>query len=74
MILQELNNSSPAKTFEKIALAGIKYFEREELYEDVQEQYETLAIKFYDENEHSEASKYFYMALQAKKKQMLKED
>ncbi|PIE93959.1 hypothetical protein CO726_17245 [Bacillus fungorum] len=68
MILQELNNSSPAKTFEKIALAGIKYFEREELYEDVQEQYETLAIKFYDENEHSEASKYFYMALQAKKK------
>lgn len=31
MILQELNNSSPAKTFEKIALAGIKYFEREEL-------------------------------------------
>ncbi|MFB7119215.1 hypothetical protein ACWOMK_15990 [Bacillus thuringiensis] len=37
-------------------------------YEDVQEQYETLAIKFYDENEHSEASKYFYMALQAKKK------
>ncbi|MCU5224851.1 hypothetical protein [Bacillus tropicus] len=43
-------------------------------YEDVQEQYETLAIKFYDENEHSEASKYFLWHYKQRKKQMLKED
>ncbi|MDM5156367.1 tetratricopeptide repeat protein [Bacillus sp. DX1.1] len=68
MILREMNNNSPAKTLAKVVLAGIEYFEREELYENVQEHYESLAIKFYEEDQHSEASKYFYLGLQAKKK------
>lgn len=62
-----MNNNSPAEQFERVALEGIKYFEREELYYNVQEYYEALATKFYEEDEHSKASKYFHLGLRARK-------
>ena len=68
LILQELNNASPAQILETVVLEGIDYFEREGLYEDVQESYETLGTKFYDEKNHHAASKYFHLGLQAKRK------
>ncbi|MED2678043.1 tetratricopeptide repeat protein, partial [Bacillus thuringiensis] len=68
LILQELNNASPTQILETVVLAGIDYFEREGLYEDVQESYETLGTKFYDDKNHHAASKYFHLGLQAKRK------
>ncbi|WP_095022069.1 Rap family tetratricopeptide repeat protein [Bacillus thuringiensis] len=68
LILQELNNASPTQILETVVLAGIDYFEREGLYEDVQESYETLGTKFYDEKNHHAASKYFHLGLKAKRK------
>ncbi|MGG1339190.1 tetratricopeptide repeat protein [Bacillus thuringiensis] len=68
LILREMNNSSPTQTLETVVLAGIDYFKREGLYEDVQELYETLGAKFYDEKNHFAASKYFHLGLQAKQK------
>jgi response regulator aspartate phosphatase F len=73
LILREMNNNSPAEQFERVALEGIKYFEREELYYNVQEYYEALATKFYEEDGHSKASKYFHLGLQARKKAFDKE-
>ncbi|MBY7121471.1 tetratricopeptide repeat protein [Bacillus sp. 16GRE42] len=67
-ILREMNNNSPAEELEKVILAGISYFNNEELYDNVQEYYETLATKFHEENQHSKASEYFYLALQARQK------
>ncbi|ENQ3078943.1 tetratricopeptide repeat protein [Bacillus cereus] len=68
MILKEINNNSCAEELEKIVLAGITYFEREELYDNVQEYYEVMATKFYEEDQHVKASKYFHLGLQAKQK------
>ncbi|SEF52264.1 hypothetical protein SAMN04487919_101462 [Bacillus sp. ok061] len=68
LILREMNNNSPAQTLETMVLAGINYFEREGLYEDVQECYEILGVNFHEENRHQESSKYFYLGLQAQKK------
>ncbi|PGM94550.1 hypothetical protein [Bacillus cereus] len=71
-ILQGLNNSLLAEELEKIVLAGIDYFEREELYDNVQEYYESLASRFYEEDLHLKASKYFHLGLQARKKSVEK--
>ncbi|MCM3738134.1 tetratricopeptide repeat protein [Bacillus cytotoxicus] len=68
IILKTLNNNSPTKELEKVVLAGIEYFEREELYDNVQEYYEVLGVKCYEEDQHVIASKYFYLGMQAKRK------
>ncbi|MEI4800541.1 Rap family tetratricopeptide repeat protein [Bacillus sp. NPDC077411] len=73
MILDALNEDLPAEKLEKVVLAGAKYFEREELYTYMQDSMEELAIKFYQEDNHSNASKYFYLSTQARKKAVDKE-
>ncbi|MGZ9784398.1 response regulator aspartate phosphatase [Bacillus pseudomycoides] len=65
-ILKDVNNKIPAKQLEETVLAGIPYFERENLYEYIHEYYEILGIKFYKEDEYSKASKYFYLSTEAK--------
>ncbi|EJR49129.1 hypothetical protein IIO_06613 [Bacillus cereus VD115] len=67
-ILKALNQNVNPKTLEKTILKGISYFEREQLYEYVQEYYEKLAIKFYEEKLGSEASDYFYLSSKARQK------
>ncbi|MBO1582784.1 tetratricopeptide repeat protein [Bacillus sp. XF8] len=67
-ILKALNNNINAEQLEKIVHEGISYFEREELYEYIQEYQEALAIKFYQENLHSKASKYFYSGSKTRQK------
>ncbi|MFD3449855.1 tetratricopeptide repeat protein [Microbacteriaceae bacterium 4G12] len=73
LILREINNNSPAEQLKNFILAGITYFERENLYSNVQEYYEILALKFYEEDNHVEANKYFYLSCQARKKTFDKE-
>lgn len=73
MILEALNRDATAEKFEKVVLEGVKYFEREELYMYMQESMEELAIKFYQEDNHSNASKYFYLSTEARKKAVDKE-
>ncbi len=68
MFLKALNNNYSAKIFERVALEGIRYFEREELYEEVQEYYEALGVKFLEEEKHVESSKYFYLGTKFRKK------
>ncbi|HHT7238592.1 MULTISPECIES: tetratricopeptide repeat protein [Bacillus] len=67
-VLKEQNDNSSAQKLEIVVLEGVQYFEREELYEYMQEHYETLGIKFFEEEKHTEASKYFYLSAQARKK------
>ncbi|MCQ6288834.1 hypothetical protein [Bacillus cereus] len=50
-------------------LAGITYFEKENLFEYTQK----LAHKFYQEDNHLKASKYFYLASKSKEKILEKE-
>ncbi|EOW9526904.1 tetratricopeptide repeat protein [Bacillus cytotoxicus] len=68
MILDARNKNVSAEELEKIVLAGNEYFEREELYTYMHESLEALAIKFYKEDNHTKASKYFYLSTQARKK------
>ncbi|MFK4467529.1 tetratricopeptide repeat protein [Bacillus sp. RC252] len=68
IILKGLNNNYSATEFEKIVLEGIRYFEREELYENVQEYYEALGVRFLEEEKHMESSKYFYLGTKFRKK------
>ncbi|WP_019779268.1 hypothetical protein, partial [Streptococcus sobrinus] len=42
MILKAMNNDSPAEKLEDTILTGITYFDREELYDNVQDYYEIL--------------------------------
>lgn len=67
-ILLAINNEIPGEKLERIILAGMIYFEKENLYEYIAEYNEILAIKFYHEDNHSKASKYFYLSSKARKK------
>ncbi|WP_242267264.1 Rap family tetratricopeptide repeat protein [Bacillus cereus group sp. BfR-BA-01518] len=67
-ILLAINNEIPGEKLESIILAGMIYFEKENLYEYIHEYNEILAIKFYHEDDHSKASKYFYLSTKARKK------
>ncbi|HEK9099863.1 TPA: tetratricopeptide repeat protein [Bacillus pseudomycoides] len=67
-ILLAINNDLPGEQLEGIVQAGMVYFEREFLYEYINEYSELLAIKFYQEDNHVKASKYFYLSSQASKK------
>ncbi|PED71314.1 response regulator aspartate phosphatase [Bacillus pseudomycoides] len=72
-ILNALNEGIPAEKLEKIILAGISYFEKETLYEYIQECQEQLAKKFYEEGNHIKSSEYFYLSTQARQKGFDKE-
>ncbi|MDZ5606130.1 Rap family tetratricopeptide repeat protein [Bacillus pseudomycoides] len=72
-ILNALNEDIPTEKLEKIILAGISYFEKEALYEYIQECQEQLAKKFYEESNHIKSSEYFYLSTQARQKAFDKE-
>ena len=57
---------------EKSVLAGIVYFEKEELFDCIEEYTDRLADRFYNENNHEKASKYYHMSKEARHKQMSK--
>uniref|UniRef100_UPI003F492018 response regulator aspartate phosphatase n=1 Tax=Bacillus multifaciens TaxID=3068506 RepID=UPI003F492018 len=67
-ILKALNQNVDVNTLENIILKGIEYFEREELYDYIQEYQEKLAIKFYEEDLSNEACKYFYLSSKTREK------
>lgn len=70
MILKEMNTNTNA--LEKAVLAGISYFENEELFDCIEEYTERLADKFYHENNHEKASKYYHISKEARLKQLIK--
>ena len=67
MILKELNINSSANELEKVTVESISYFEEHSLLDCVKEYAEILAYKFYQEEKHEKASKYFYISSQARK-------
>ncbi|MEH7706444.1 hypothetical protein COF68_28075 [Bacillus toyonensis] len=71
-ILEKMNLNSCASDVEKAILEGISYFEREELYEYINEYTEKLATQFYKENNHVKASYYYYEASKASEKKFKK--
>ncbi|HDX9576673.1 TPA: tetratricopeptide repeat protein [Bacillus pseudomycoides] len=70
VILKALNEKIVAEKLETIILRGISYFKREELYDHIQEYEEKLAIKFYEEDQHTKASQYFYASSQSRQKSL----
>ncbi|UNP82661.1 hypothetical protein [Bacillus mycoides] len=72
MILKSVNDKSPTLSLEQVVLEGISYFEKEELWECIQEYAEMLALRFYKEENHDKASHYFYMSHKAQKKLLKK--
>ena len=65
--MKELNGKSSVSIIEDVILEGISYFERERLWDCIQEYTEILALKFYEFDDHVKASKYFYMNNKAQK-------
>lgn len=61
-----------ALSLEKVILEGISYFKEEKLWDCVQEYTEILANAFYQEENHVQASKYFFMSNEARKKLLAK--
>ncbi|EMA6345120.1 hypothetical protein ACO11K_002451 [Bacillus cytotoxicus] len=72
MILKEMNKNVSSALLEPVILEGISYFEREGLWDCIQEYSEILALQFYKEENDSKASKYFYINNQARKKYLEK--
>ncbi|WP_044784538.1 RapH N-terminal domain-containing protein [Bacillus thuringiensis] len=70
MILKEMNTNTDA--LEKAVLTGISYFEKEELFDCIEEYADRLADEFYNENNHEKASKYYHMSKKARQKQLVK--
>ncbi|ENQ3106055.1 hypothetical protein ACEOWJ_002054 [Bacillus cereus] len=70
MILKEMNTNTDA--LEKAVLKGISYFENEELFDCIEEYTGRLADKFYNENNHEKASKYYHTSKEARQKQISK--
>ncbi|MEK4504205.1 Rap family tetratricopeptide repeat protein [Bacillus sp. FSL R12-0069] len=75
-ILEAMNNKVSAEYLEKVILAGMDYFKREDLWEYVQQYSEILAVKFHREENLTKGSTYFYLSFEAKeyilKKEVLK--
>ena len=65
--MKELNGKSSVSIIEDVILEGLSYFERERLWDCIQEYTEILALKFYEFDDHVKASKYFYMNNKAQK-------
>ncbi|PER52538.1 hypothetical protein COL26_27180 [Bacillus thuringiensis] len=71
-ILEKMNNASNTTELETAVLAGVSYFKTEELWDCIEEYTERLANKFYTEENHVQASKYFHMSNEARKKLLAK--
>lgn len=67
-ILRGLTQEIPSLELEIIVTAGIEYFDKENLYEYVNEYAEKLALRFYHEENSFKASNYFYLSVKASKK------
>ncbi|EPZ0458070.1 hypothetical protein [Bacillus cereus group sp. BfR-BA-01489] len=67
-ILKAMNEGVTIDQLEVIIMEGISYCNDKQLYNFIKEYAETLAIKFYEEDNHLKASKYFYIANQASEK------
>lgn len=67
-ILREMNHNISTEKIEEVILEGIAYFDKEQLHEYTQEYAEKLALRFYKEDNHLKASKYFHLYHQAKGK------
>ncbi|PGS79362.1 hypothetical protein COC69_12485 [Bacillus cereus] len=66
-ILELLNKGVSANILEKTVLEIIPYFNKKQLFNYTQEYTEKLAVKFYQEDNHSKASHYFHLSHQVKK-------
>ncbi|KFN02673.1 tetratricopeptide repeat protein [Bacillus clarus] len=66
MILDGMNKNLSTPEFETLVLAGKEYFEKEDLYTYIHESLEVLAVKYYKEGHHLQASEYFYLSKQAR--------
>ncbi|EOP32322.1 hypothetical protein U0X36_26015 [Bacillus thuringiensis] len=71
-ILDRLNKDVSVENLEETILKGIDYFNKEQLYNHTQEYTNVLAVKFYEDGNHSKASKYFYLSHEAKGKKFEK--
>ncbi|MCM3737652.1 hypothetical protein M3215_18095 [Bacillus cytotoxicus] len=71
-ILEKMKITSNTTELETAVLAGVSYFEKEELWDCIEEYAERLANNFYTEENHVKASKYFYMSNEARKKLLAK--
>ncbi|MEB8675378.1 tetratricopeptide repeat protein [Bacillus cereus] len=67
-ILKRKCQKPEAKLLEVVILEGLSYFEKEGLWEYVQEYSEVLAMQFHEEGNHEKASKYFYKGTKEKEK------
>ncbi|MEH6891048.1 hypothetical protein V7024_15280 [Bacillus sp. JJ864] len=67
-VLKAMNEGVSIEQLEVIVMESISYCNAQQLYNFTKEYTETLAIKFYEEDNHLKASKYFYMANQASEK------
>ncbi|EMA6344554.1 tetratricopeptide repeat protein [Bacillus cytotoxicus] len=65
-ILKGIHENISGEELEPLIMAGNEYFKQENLFEYIQAYNEKLAIKFYKEENHLKASKYFYLGLEAK--------
>ncbi|CAM4121640.1 histidine kinase [Bacillus manliponensis] len=66
-ILKSVVQKESASELEKVVLAGMEYFKREQLWEYVQEHTEVVAVQYHNEKSFEQASKYFYLSYEAKK-------
>lgn len=64
-ILRGLTQEIPASEIEIIVTAGIEYFDKEHLYEYVNDYAVKLALRFYHEENSFKASNYFYLGVKA---------
>ncbi|MGG2018460.1 hypothetical protein [Bacillus sp. S10(2024)] len=67
-----MNNTSITTELKNAVSAGVSYFKKEELWNCIEEYAERLANKFYAEENHMKASKYFYMSNEARKRLSVK--
>ncbi|EEM06216.1 response regulator aspartate phosphatase [Bacillus pseudomycoides] len=73
IILKSMVQNIPAQELEKVVLAGMDYFKREQLWEYVQEYTEVVAVQYHNEGNFEQGSKYFYLSYEAKKEVHKKE-
>lgn len=71
-ILDKLNRNTPSEELEGTILNAVDYFNKKQLYNYTQEYMGILAVKFYEDDNHSKASKYFYVSHEAKNKKFEK--
>lgn len=64
-ILKGIHLDISGEELEKLIVSGNDYYTKENLYEYIQEYNEKLAIKYYDEDNHMKASRYFYLSSKA---------